>query len=61
VAEVFWVKDGTPGEQPASAPARVDIDRRIDLPYPRDPVRTHEDARFIAGRTELYLSITGRR
>jgi hypothetical protein len=26
VAEVFWVKDGLPGEQPASHPARVAID-----------------------------------
>lgn len=45
----------------AGRPARVDIDRPVDLPYPRDPVRTHEDPRFVAGRTELYLSITGRR
>src|SRR6185503_6295686 len=26
VAEVMWVKDGTPGEHPASAPMRVAID-----------------------------------
>jgi hypothetical protein len=26
VAEVFWVKDGTPGEAPASEPVRVPID-----------------------------------
>jgi NitT/TauT family transport system ATP-binding protein len=42
-------------------PARVDLDRPIELPYPRDPVRSHEDPRFIARRTELYLSITGAR
>jgi NitT/TauT family transport system ATP-binding protein len=45
----------------AGRPARVDIDRPIDLPYPRDPVRSHEDPRFIARRTELFLSITGAR
>lgn len=35
VAEVFWVKDGMPGEQPASAPARVAIDRLEEklVPY----------------------------
>jgi hypothetical protein len=26
VAEVFWIKDGTPGNHPASDPARVPID-----------------------------------
>jgi NitT/TauT family transport system ATP-binding protein len=45
----------------AGRPARVDIDRPIELPYPRDPVRSHEDPRFIARRSELYLSITGGR
>jgi len=45
----------------AGRPARVDIDRPIELPYPRDPVRSHEDPRFIARRSELYLSITGAR
>jgi NitT/TauT family transport system ATP-binding protein len=45
----------------AGRPARVDIDRPIELPYPRDPVRSHEDPRFIARRSELYLSIPGGR
>jgi NitT/TauT family transport system ATP-binding protein len=45
----------------AGQPARVDLDLPIELPYPRDPVRSHEDPRFIARRSELYLSITGKR
>ena len=45
----------------AGRPARVDLDRPIELPYPRDPVRSHEDPRFIARRSELYLSITAGR
>ena len=45
----------------AGQPARVDLDLPIDVPYPRDPVRSHQHARFIARRTELYLSITKQR
>jgi NitT/TauT family transport system ATP-binding protein len=45
----------------AGRPARVDLDLPIDVPYPRDPVHSHEDARFIARRSQLYRSITQQR
>jgi NitT/TauT family transport system ATP-binding protein len=45
----------------AGQPARVDLDLPIELPYPRDPVRSHEDPRFVSRRSQLYLSITGKR
>jgi NitT/TauT family transport system ATP-binding protein len=44
----------------AGQPARIDLDLPIELPYPRDPVRSHQDPRFLARRSELYLSITGK-
>jgi NitT/TauT family transport system ATP-binding protein len=43
----------------AGAPARVDLDLPIELPYPRDPVRSHEHPQFIARRSQLFRSITG--
>ena len=45
----------------AGRPARVDLDLAIPVPYPRDPVRSHEDPRFIARRSELFRSITQQR
>jgi NitT/TauT family transport system ATP-binding protein len=42
----------------AGRPARVDLDVPIELPYPRDPVRSHEDPKFISRRSELYISIS---
>jgi NitT/TauT family transport system ATP-binding protein len=42
----------------AGRPARVDLDVPVELPYPRDPVRSHEDPRFISRRSQLYVSIT---
>jgi NitT/TauT family transport system ATP-binding protein len=45
----------------AGRPARVDLDLAIPVPYPRDPVRSHEDPQFIARRSELYRSITQQR
>jgi NitT/TauT family transport system ATP-binding protein len=45
----------------AGRPARVDLDLPIDVPYPRDPVHSHENAQFIARRSQLYRSITQQR
>jgi NitT/TauT family transport system ATP-binding protein len=45
----------------AGRPARVDLDLPIDVPYPRDPVHSHEDAQFIARRSQLFRSITQQR
>jgi NitT/TauT family transport system ATP-binding protein len=42
----------------AGRPARVDLDIPIEVPYPRHPVHSHEDAGFIARRSQLYRSIT---
>jgi NitT/TauT family transport system ATP-binding protein len=45
----------------AGRPATVDLDLPIDVPYPRDPVSSHEDPGFIARRSELFRSITQQR
>jgi NitT/TauT family transport system ATP-binding protein len=45
----------------AGRPARVDLDLPINVAYPRDPVSSHEDAEFIARRSQLYRSITRQR
>jgi len=39
------------------APARVVDDVRVMLPYPRDPVKTRGDARYIAARERLLSRI----
>lgn len=39
------------------APARIADDVRVTLPYPRDPVRTRSDARYIAARERLLSRI----
>jgi NitT/TauT family transport system ATP-binding protein len=38
-------------------PATIKDDVVIDLPYPRDPIRTREDERFTAFRHRLFSSI----
>jgi NitT/TauT family transport system ATP-binding protein len=39
------------------APARIVDDVRVALPYPRDPVKTRSDARYIAARERLLSRI----
>jgi NitT/TauT family transport system ATP-binding protein len=39
------------------APARITDDVRVALPYPRDPVKTRSDARYIATRERLLSRI----
>jgi NitT/TauT family transport system ATP-binding protein len=39
------------------APARIADDVRVTLPYPRDPVKTRSDARYIATRERLLSRI----
>ena len=39
------------------APARIDDDVRVSLPYPRDPVKTRSDARYVAARERLLSRI----
>jgi len=39
------------------APARIDDDVRITLPYPRDPVKTRSDPQYIAARERLLARI----
>lgn len=39
------------------APARIVDDVRVPLPYPRDPVQTRGDARYIAARERLLSRI----
>jgi NitT/TauT family transport system ATP-binding protein len=39
------------------APARIADDVRVPLPYPRDPVKTRSDARYVAARERLLSRI----
>ena len=39
------------------APARIADDVRVALPYPRDPVKTRSDARYVAARERLLSRI----
>jgi len=39
------------------APAAIKEDVAVDLPYPRDPVTTRDDERFVAIRQRLFASI----
>jgi NitT/TauT family transport system ATP-binding protein len=39
------------------APARIADDVRVQLPYPRDPVKTRSDARYVAARERLLSRI----
>ena len=39
------------------APAQVKDDVMIDLPYPRDPIKTRGDDRFVALRQRLFSSV----
>jgi NitT/TauT family transport system ATP-binding protein len=39
------------------APATIKADETIDLPYPRDQIKTRDDARFSSMRTRLFASI----
>jgi NitT/TauT family transport system ATP-binding protein len=39
------------------APAHITDDVRVALPYPRDPVRTRSDARYVAARERLLSRI----
>ena len=39
------------------APARIDDDVEVTLPYPRDPVRTRSDTRYVTARERLLSRI----
>jgi NitT/TauT family transport system ATP-binding protein len=39
------------------APARIDDDVEVTLPYPRDPVRTRSDMRYVTARERLLSRI----